>query len=186
MSHIARRLACAQRRHSDRGGSQSQSQHNRGAQHRRPCADALAQQRERGPGDVVPGSGGRHFYGQAAAGPSQSRRQITDQLAGQRRLDAFRRPPRAHHGRWQVVFSEGLYMGYRWYGQQNITPLFPSATACLTRSLPTRAWRSGRTKTAGTTSSPALLPRSRPMSRRAFLATPLRMPTVYLGLDKVS
>jgi len=62
---------------------------------------------------------------------------------------------------------------------------FPSATACLTRSLPTRAWRSGRTKPAGTTSSPALLPRSRPMSRRAFLATPLRMPTVYLRLDKV-
>jgi beta-glucosidase len=25
----------------------------------------------------------------------------------------------------QVVFSEGLFMGYRWYDQQHITPLFP-------------------------------------------------------------
>lgn len=25
----------------------------------------------------------------------------------------------------KVVFSEGLYMGYRWYDQQNIAPLFP-------------------------------------------------------------
>jgi hypothetical protein len=39
---------------------------------------------------------------------------------------------------------------------------------------------------AGSTSFPALLPRSRPMSRRAFLATPLREPTVYLGPGKVS
>jgi beta-glucosidase len=34
-------------------------------------------------------------------------------------------PERVNGNGSQVLFSEGLYMGYRWYDQQNITPLFP-------------------------------------------------------------
>jgi beta-glucosidase len=34
-------------------------------------------------------------------------------------------PERINGNGTDVPFSEGLYMGYRWYDQQNITPLFP-------------------------------------------------------------
>jgi beta-glucosidase len=34
-------------------------------------------------------------------------------------------PERINGNGTDVLFSEGLYMGYRWYDQQNITPLFP-------------------------------------------------------------
>jgi beta-glucosidase len=37
----------------------------------------------------------------------------------------FGHPERISGDGSEVVFSEGLYMGYRWYDQQNITPLFP-------------------------------------------------------------
>jgi beta-glucosidase len=47
-------------------------------------------------------------------------------VAGQRRSDALRCHPECITGDGsKVTFSEGLYVGYRWYDQQNITPLFP-------------------------------------------------------------
>jgi beta-glucosidase len=47
-----------------------------------------------------------------------------------------------------VQFSEGLDIGYRWYDDQNITPLFRSASGCPTRRSITATCRSSRARMA--------------------------------------
>ena len=112
------------RAHSARG--RRQPANHRGAEHRRPAGHALERRRSRHPRDVVSRPGGRLGHGGSSAGPHQPRRQTAGHVSRptRRRSRARRRAPE-RMSQSAATYSEGIAVGYRWYDQQGIQPLFP-------------------------------------------------------------
>ena len=85
--------------------------------------------------------------------------------------------PRPGNPECQTTYSEGIFIGYRWYDLQGLEPLFPFGYGCRTRASPTPTCARHARVTAGWASRFAWPTRPATAATRSHRSTSARPPT---------